>query len=91
MTVGLYDRKGSMIFGGGLRKLNAKLTPIVSTFSVVSTDRFTAFYKSLGVMTFEGCTKPKISLMCIIADTVTITCKARKYFLYDCLYITSHL
>ena len=55
VTVGLHDSKGSMIFGGGLRKLNAKLPPTVSTFSAVSTDRFPAFYKSLGVMTSEGC------------------------------------
>ena len=44
-----------MIFGGELRKLDAKLPPIVSTFSAVSTDRFPAFYKSLVVMTSEGC------------------------------------
>ena len=81
MTVGLHDRKGSMIFGGGLRKLNAKLPPTVSTFAAVSTDRFPVFYKSLGVMTSEGCMKLIISLMCIIADTVTITCKAENIFL----------
>jgi len=55
VTVGLHDRKGSMIFGGELRKLDSKLPPIVSTFSAVSTDRFSAFFKSLGVMTSEGC------------------------------------
>ena len=81
MTVGLHDRKGSMIFGGELRKLDAKLPPIVSTFSAVSTDRFPAFYKSLGVMTFEDCTEVTISLMCIIAGTMTISCDAEILFL----------
>lgn len=91
VTVGLHDRKGSMIFGGGLRKLNAKLPPTVSTFSAVSTDRFPAFYKSLGVVTYEGCPKTSISLMCIIAGIMTISCDAEKYFYYDSLYNTSHL
>ena len=82
VTVELHDRKGSMIFGGGLLKLNAKLPPTVSTFSAVSTDRFTAFYKSLGVVTYEGCPKTSISLMCIIADTMTISYDAEKLFLF---------
>ncbi len=73
MTVGLHDRKGSMILGGGLRKLNAKLPPKVSTFSAISTDRFSAFFKSLGVMTSEDCAKKTISLLCIIAGTMTIS------------------
>ncbi len=47
VTVGLHDRKGSMIFGGELRKLDAKLPPIVSTFSAVLTDRFSTFFKRL--------------------------------------------
>ena len=54
--------------------------PTVSTFSAVSTDRFPAFYKSLGVMTFEGCMKLNISLMCIIAGTMTISYDAEKLF-----------
>lgn len=67
-----------MIFGGGLRRLNANPPPTVSTFSAVSADRFPAFYKSLGVMTSEDCKEKVFSLMCIIADAVTITCKAEK-------------
>ena len=82
VTVGLHDRKGSMIFGGGLRKLNAKLPPKGSTFSAVSTDRFTAFYNSLGVVTYEGCPKTSISLMCIFAGIMTISCDAEKLFLF---------